>query len=89
MTALRLPASYGGEVENEHVLDAAIIASAQAVEHYEITRYGTLLAWARRTRPAGLRDGTGRTWKKRKLLTRSSLEAEGEINAEAESATAE
>jgi ferritin-like metal-binding protein YciE len=29
------------------VLDAAIIASAQAVEHYEITRYGTLVAWAR------------------------------------------
>jgi len=28
------------------VLDAALIASAQAVEHYEITRYGTLIAWA-------------------------------------------
>jgi ferritin-like metal-binding protein YciE len=28
-------------------LDAGLIASAQAVEHYEITRYGTLLAWAR------------------------------------------
>lgn len=27
-------------------LDAGLIASAQAVEHYEITRYGTLLAWA-------------------------------------------
>jgi len=29
------------------VLDAALIAAAQAVEHYEITRYGTLIAWAR------------------------------------------
>jgi ferritin-like metal-binding protein YciE len=29
------------------VLDAALIASAQAVEHYEITRYGTLIAWAK------------------------------------------
>jgi len=29
------------------VLDAAIIASAQAVEHYEITRYGALIAWAK------------------------------------------
>jgi ferritin-like metal-binding protein YciE len=29
------------------VLDAALIASAQAVEHYEMTRYGTLIAWAR------------------------------------------
>ncbi|HRO10566.1 ferritin-like domain-containing protein [Amaricoccus sp.] len=26
--------------------DAGMIASAQAVEHYEITRYGTLIAWA-------------------------------------------
>jgi ferritin-like metal-binding protein YciE len=35
-----------GEVENKKVLDAAIIAACQAVEHYEITRYGTLIAWA-------------------------------------------
>ena len=28
-------------------LDAGLIASAQAVEHYEIARYGTLLAWAK------------------------------------------
>lgn len=34
------------EVEDKSVLDAAIIASAQAVEHYEIARYGTLIAWA-------------------------------------------
>jgi ferritin-like metal-binding protein YciE len=36
-----------GEVEDKSVLDAALIAAAQAVEHYEITRYGTLSAWAR------------------------------------------
>lgn len=36
----------GGEVADDRVLDAAIVASAQAVEHYEITRYGTLIAWA-------------------------------------------
>lgn len=35
-----------GEVADKNVLDAAIIASGQAVEHYEITRYGTLIAWA-------------------------------------------
>jgi ferritin-like metal-binding protein YciE len=34
------------EIEDKEVLDAAIIASAQAVEHYEITKYGTLIAWA-------------------------------------------
>ena len=36
-----------GEIDDKEVLDAALIASAQAVEHYEITRYGTLVAWAR------------------------------------------
>ncbi len=36
-----------GEVENKSVLDAALIAAAQAVEHYEITRYGTLITWAK------------------------------------------
>lgn len=36
-----------GEVADKQVLDAAIIAAAQAVEHYEITRYGTLIAWAK------------------------------------------
>jgi ferritin-like metal-binding protein YciE len=36
-----------GDVEDKTVLDAALIAAAQAVEHYEITRYGSLIAWAR------------------------------------------
>jgi len=36
-----------GEVDNKAVLDAALIAAAQAVEHYEMTRYGTLIAWAK------------------------------------------
>jgi ferritin-like metal-binding protein YciE len=36
-----------GEVEDKAVLDAALIAAAQAVEHYEITRYGSLIAWAK------------------------------------------
>ncbi|KAA0107631.1 ferritin-like domain-containing protein [Methylobacterium sp. P1-11] len=37
-----------GEIGDKEVLDAALLASAQAVEHYEITRYGTLIAWAKR-----------------------------------------
>ena len=36
-----------GEVDDKQVLDAALISAAQAVEHYEITRYGTLIAWAK------------------------------------------
>ncbi len=36
-----------GEVDDRQVLDAALIAAAQAVEHYEMTRYGTLVEWAK------------------------------------------
>jgi ferritin-like metal-binding protein YciE len=36
-----------GEVEDKKVLDAALINAAQAVEHYEIARYGSLIAWAK------------------------------------------
>lgn len=35
------------EVDDAEVRDAAILAAAQAVEHYEISRYGTLATWAR------------------------------------------
>jgi ferritin-like metal-binding protein YciE len=34
------------EAEDAEVLDAGMLAAAQAVEHYEIARYGTLCAWA-------------------------------------------
>jgi ferritin-like metal-binding protein YciE len=40
----------GEEIMDEYkdtaALDAGLISSAQAVEHYEITRYGTLKRWA-------------------------------------------
>jgi ferritin-like metal-binding protein YciE len=36
-----------GDASDAEVLDAAALAAAQAVEHYEIARYGTLMAWAR------------------------------------------
>lgn len=35
------------DADNKNVIDAALIFSAQAVEHYEITRYGSLIAWAK------------------------------------------
>jgi ferritin-like metal-binding protein YciE len=34
------------EYEGSSALDAGLLAAAQAVEHYEITRYGTLRRWA-------------------------------------------
>lgn len=44
------------DVEDEEVLDAAILSSGQAVEHYEIARYGTLVAWADEL---GLKEASG------------------------------
>jgi ferritin-like metal-binding protein YciE len=35
-----------GDADDDEVRDAAMLAAAQAVEHYEITRYGTLIAYA-------------------------------------------
>ncbi|MCM2396274.1 ferritin-like domain-containing protein [Rhizobium sp. S95] len=35
------------EFKGTPALDAGLLAAAQAVEHYEISRYGTLRAWAR------------------------------------------
>jgi ferritin-like metal-binding protein YciE len=34
------------EYKGEPALDAGLLAAAQAVEHYEISRYGTLKSWA-------------------------------------------
>jgi ferritin-like metal-binding protein YciE len=40
----------GSEIMEEYkgspALDAGLLAAAQAVEHYEMSRYGTLIAWA-------------------------------------------
>ena len=34
------------EYKGSRALDAGLLGAAQAVEHYEISRYGTLIAWA-------------------------------------------
>lgn len=41
------------EFKGTPALDAGLLAAAQAVEHYEISRYGTLATWAREL---GLKD---------------------------------
>lgn len=41
------------EFKGTPALDAGLISSAQAVEHYEIARYGTLIEWAKQL---GLKD---------------------------------
>jgi ferritin-like metal-binding protein YciE len=51
----------GAEIMKEYkgspALDAGLLAAAQAVEHYEISRYGTLIAWAEEL---GLEDAVSR-----------------------------
>ena len=44
------------EYKDSPALDAGLLAAAQAVEHYEIARYGTLRTWAQEL---GLKDAVG------------------------------
>ena len=44
------------DAKDPDVLDAGMIADAQAVEHYEIARYGTMIAWAKQL---GMNDAAG------------------------------
>jgi len=72
------------KLEDMEVLDAAMIAAAQAVEHYEITRYGSLIAWARQL---GLDDCAkilGETLQEEKAADKKLTEvAESEVNVQA------
>jgi ferritin-like metal-binding protein YciE len=69
------------DASDPEVLDAAALASAQAVEHYEITRYGTLIAWARqlgRNDCAGVLQQTLQEEKEADLILTEI--AEGRVN---------
>ena len=73
-----------GEIADKTVLDAALIDAAQAAEHYEIPRYGSLISWSRqlgRSDVAGLLQKTLDEEKTadRKLTTL----AEGRVNLRA------
>ncbi len=83
----------GKEVMSEYkgmpAIDAGLLAAAQAVEHYEISRYGTLRTWAAEL---GLKDAVkllDATLKEEKNTdaTLSQL-AETEVNKHAETARA-
>jgi ferritin-like metal-binding protein YciE len=43
---LKEGSELAGEIDDADVMNVGLIAAAQAVEHYEITRYGALIAWA-------------------------------------------
>ena len=81
----------GHEVMKEYkgtpALDAGLLAAAQAVEHYEIARYGTLKTWARELgleQAVELLDATLSEEKKTdEALTKLAV---SEVNAHAEAA---
>ena len=83
----------GKEVMDEYkgmpALDAGLLAAAQAVEHYEISRYGTLKTWANELGYADAVKLLDATLKEEKA-TDSALSqlAESEVNQHAESSKA-
>jgi ferritin-like metal-binding protein YciE len=73
-----------GEVADKKVLDAALIAAAQAVEHYEMTRYGTLVAWAKQLGRADCASVLQQNLDEEKAAdAKLSSIAEGNVNAKA------
>jgi ferritin-like metal-binding protein YciE len=74
-----------GDFGGSEALDAGLLAAAQAVEHYEISRYGTLRAWAEQLGMNGAADLLAQTLEEEKrtdaLLTQL---AESAVNQSAE-----
>jgi ferritin-like metal-binding protein YciE len=73
------------EAKDETIRDAAMLAAAQAVEHYEISRYGTLVAWAEKMKMSDAAELLEATLEEEKITDEKLTElAESEINVEAE-----
>jgi ferritin-like metal-binding protein YciE len=78
------------EAEDDTIRDAAMLAAAQAVEHYEISRYGTLIAWAEKLKMSDAAQMLKATLKEEKLTDEKLTElAESEINVDAKSTESE
>ena len=78
-----------GNIADKSVLDAAIVSSAQAVEHYEITRYGALIAWAQELGRNDFADILEETLGEEKTADKKlNVIAEGRVNAKAGRKTA-
>jgi ferritin-like metal-binding protein YciE len=72
------------DVGDSKVLDAAMLSGAQAVEHYEITRYGTLIALARRLGHDDCAKVLEQTLKEEKATDQKLTKiAETQVNAKA------
>ena len=71
--------------KDDDVRDAGVLACAQAVEHYEISRYGTLRAWAERLKMGEAVDLLHETLEQEKEADEALSElAYAEINADAD-----
>jgi len=72
------------EAEDRDVRDAALIAAAQAVEHYEITRYGSLATWAEQLGMSEAKALLGQTLEEEKATDEALSElATADINVKA------
>lgn len=75
------------EAKDDAVRDAGMLSAAQAVEHYEIARYGTLKAWAQKLGRDDVAELLDATLEEEKATDVKLTElAESEINVEAEAA---
>jgi ferritin-like metal-binding protein YciE len=73
-----------GEVADKAVLDAALINAAQAAEHYEIARYGSLISWARQLGRSDVAGLLQKTLDEEKVTDRKlTTLAEGRVNLRA------
>ena len=78
------------EAETPEVLDAGLAAAAQAVEHYEMARYGTLACWAQELGLDEAAELLEETLEQEKAADEKLTElAEGGINADAAGASLE
>jgi ferritin-like metal-binding protein YciE len=72
------------EAKDDTVRDAGMLAAAQSVEHYEISRYGTLKAWAEKLGLDDIAELLDETLEEEKATDLKLTDiAESEINIEA------
>ena len=75
-----------GDIADKQVLDAGLIAAAQAAEHYEMARYGTLIAWAKMLGRADCAAVLQKNLDEEKAADRKLTDlAEGKLNVRAAS----
>jgi len=73
-----------GEAAGKAVMDAALINAAQAAEHYEIARYGSLISWARQLGRSEVAGVLQKTLDEEKACDRKlTTLAEGRVNLRA------